>query len=77
MMRRQISFLYHCRPYYWSTPFSAVLSGKFLLLENPHLIFWPFANGKFVGLPGMSYHGGLVGAVVGAVLFCRRNKNHF
>jgi phosphatidylglycerol:prolipoprotein diacylglycerol transferase len=58
--------------------FSALFyQGNFYYWKNPHLIFWPFANGKFVGLPGMSYHGGLVGAVVGAVLFCRRNKKSF
>ena len=39
--------------------------GTTFYLTHPHLIFWPFRNGKFVGLPGMSYHGGLFGAAVG------------
>lgn len=44
---------------------------------HPWMIFWPFQDGQFVGLPGMSYHGGLVGAVVGAYVFSRKNKMHF
>lgn len=55
-----------------------------LLYENswfywthPHLIFWPFRDGKFVGLPGMSYHGGLVGAVVGGLIFAKKYKYNF
>lgn len=44
---------------------------------HPWMIFWPFQNGQFVGLPGMSYHGGLVGAVVGAYVFSRKNTMHF
>lgn len=56
------ALFYYGSAYYW---------------KNPHLIFWPFENGQFVGLPGMSYHGGLVGAVVGAILFCRSYKRPF
>ncbi len=55
-----------------------------LLYENssfywthPHLIFWPFRNGRLVGLPGMSYHGGLVGAVVGGLIFAKKYKYNF
>ena len=43
-------------------------------LTHPWMIFWPFQNGQFVGLPGMSYHGGVVGALVGAWIYCRRHK---
>ncbi|WP_319559890.1 prolipoprotein diacylglyceryl transferase [Marispirochaeta sp.] len=40
---------------------------------KPWLIFWPFDESmRFVGLQGMSYHGGLVGGFIGGVLFCRR-----
>jgi phosphatidylglycerol:prolipoprotein diacylglycerol transferase len=55
--------------------FSALVydpSGRYL--AAPWLIFWPFENGQFVGLQGMSYHGGLIGAVVAAVIFLKRNK---
>jgi phosphatidylglycerol:prolipoprotein diacylglycerol transferase len=40
---------------------------------RPWLIFWPFDESmRFVGLQGMSYHGGLLGGTLGGVLFCRR-----
>ena len=40
---------------------------------RPWLIFWPFDESmRFVGLQGMSYHGGLVGGALGGILFCRR-----
>lgn len=44
--------------------------------RQPWLIFWPFRNGRFVGLVGMSYHGGLLGAVAGGVLYCLRRGWH-
>lgn len=44
--------------------------------RQPWLIFWPFRNGAFVGLQGMSYHGGLVGAIVAGVLYCRKHGHH-
>ena len=44
---------------------------------HPWLIFWPFSNGQFVGLPGMSYHGGLVGAIIGGVIYSSKNKRNF
>lgn len=43
-------------------------------LTHPWMIVWPFQNGKFVGLPGMSYHGGVVGAVAGGWIYARRHK---
>ncbi len=43
-------------------------------LTHPWMIFWPFRNGQFVGLPGMSYHGGVVGALVGGIFFCHFHK---
>ena len=43
--------------------------------HNPHKIFWPFNDQmKFVGLAGMNYYGGLLGAVIGGTLYCRRHK---
>lgn len=41
---------------------------------KPWLIFWPFRSGKFVGLQGMSYHGGLLGGILGGWLFCKKRK---
>lgn len=33
-------------------------------LSHPAEIIWPFQDGSLVGLAGMSYHGGLIGAVL-------------
>ena len=38
-------------------------------------IFWPFSDGVFVGLSGMSFHGGLLGAILAGILFAK--KRHF
>ena len=47
-------------------------------LRNPLLIFWPFdENFRFVGLQGMSYHGGLLGGTIGVLLYCKRKKLSF
>ncbi len=41
-------------------------------LRRPWAIFWPFdENMRFIGLQGMSYHGGLFGAGVGLYLYYR------
>lgn len=39
-------------------------------------IILPFKNGQFVGIAGMSYHGGLVGATLGGLLYIRKSKIH-
>jgi len=43
-------------------------------LKHPWLIFWPFRGGSFMGLQGMSYHGGVIGAVVATIIYCRAKK---
>ena len=45
--------------------------------RQPWLIFWPFSEGRFTGLQGMSYHGGLIGGILGGILFCRKYKWDF
>ncbi|WP_037570752.1 prolipoprotein diacylglyceryl transferase [Spirochaeta cellobiosiphila] len=40
----------------------------------PWLIFWPFQNGHFTGLAGMSYHGGVIGGTIAAVIFSKIKK---
>ncbi len=42
--------------------------------KKPWLIFWPFRNGKFTGLTGMSYHGGFIGGLLGMTLWCFVHK---
>ncbi|MDO8282961.1 MAG: prolipoprotein diacylglyceryl transferase [Thermodesulfovibrionia bacterium] len=49
-------------------------------LSHPLEIFLPFSfeNGiQFIGIAGMSYHGGLVGLITAALLFCRKRKIDF
>jgi phosphatidylglycerol---prolipoprotein diacylglyceryl transferase len=50
-------------------------------LANPWSIILPvdFSGGgvHFVGLSGMSYHGGLIAIILASVLFCRRHKISF
>jgi phosphatidylglycerol:prolipoprotein diacylglycerol transferase len=49
-------------------------------LNHPLEIFLPFefANGlRFVGIAGMSYHGGLIGVIIGSLWYCRKNQISF
>ena len=41
-----------------------------LYWKKPWLIFWPFTNGHFTGLAGMSYHGGFIGGFLGMIVWC-------
>lgn len=44
-------------------------------IRHPWFILLPFdANWNFVGYQGMSYHGGVIGAVAGTLIYCRRKK---
>jgi phosphatidylglycerol---prolipoprotein diacylglyceryl transferase len=55
--------LFYNLPYYWN---------------NPMAIVSPFdAAGKFIGIYGMSYHGGLIGVVLATWFFCKKNKIEF
>ena len=58
--------------------FSTLLyDGTLYYWTHPWMIFWPFQNGQFIGLPGMSYHGGVIGCVFGVWLFCRKYGYRF
>jgi phosphatidylglycerol:prolipoprotein diacylglycerol transferase len=47
-------------------------------LTHPWQIFNPFnTNGEFVGIRGMSYHGALIGFLLGSYLFARKNNYSF
>ncbi|MDR2177424.1 MAG: prolipoprotein diacylglyceryl transferase [Treponema sp.] len=37
--------------------------------RQPWLIFWPFRDGRFTGLMGMSYHGGAIGGTFGIISY--------
>ncbi len=46
-------------------------------VKRPAEIFWPFQPGfRFVGISGLSYHGGLIGIIGASVIFCRIKKIH-
>ena len=45
-----------------------------LLLQAPWQIVWPFAQGQFVGLSGMSFHGGLIGGIIVGVWYIRKHN---
>jgi len=46
-------------------------------LLRPWLIFWPFRDGQFVGLQGMSYHGGAFGGLLAVTLFAKFKRFNF
>jgi len=45
-----------------------------IYLERPWLVFWPFDGGRFVGLQGMSYHGGVIGATIAIIAYSRAKR---
>jgi phosphatidylglycerol---prolipoprotein diacylglyceryl transferase len=42
-------------------------------LTHPWQIFNPFQNGEFVGIRGMSFHGAVIGFVLGSYLFYKKH----
>jgi phosphatidylglycerol:prolipoprotein diacylglycerol transferase len=40
-----------------------------LYRRQPWLIFWPFRDGEFTGLQGMSYHGGVIGSITAIIVY--------
>ncbi|MDR0444367.1 MAG: prolipoprotein diacylglyceryl transferase [Treponema sp.] len=44
---------------------------------QPWLIFWPFRNGRFTGLQGMSYHGGAFGGLLAVVAYAKIKRFSF
>jgi phosphatidylglycerol---prolipoprotein diacylglyceryl transferase len=57
----------------------AVLYGLPFFVEHPSMLFWPYEKsiGVWVGFSGMSFHGGLVGAVVMLWIFARSRRLSF
>ena len=47
-------------------------TGEYAL--RPWLVFWPFRDGQFVGLQGMSYHGGVIGATIAIVTYSLKRR---
>jgi len=46
-------------------------------LKKPWLIFWPFYNGRFTGLQGMSYHGGAFACTLSIIIYTKIKKIDF
>ena len=46
-------------------------------VTQPWQIFNPFVNGEFVGIRGMSYHGAVIGFILGTYLYSQRHKVSF
>jgi len=46
-------------------------------LRQPWLIFWPFHNGRFTGLQGMSYHGGAFAGLLSMIIYAKVKKISF
>jgi phosphatidylglycerol:prolipoprotein diacylglycerol transferase len=44
---------------------------------HPWLIFWPFQNGRFTGLAGMSYHGGVIGGLIALIIWVKVRRFDF
>jgi len=45
--------------------------------RQPWLIFWPFQNGQFTGLQGMSYHGGAFGGLLAGIIYTKVKRFEF
>ena len=46
-------------------------------IRQPWLIFWPFRNGRFIGLQGMSYHGGAFAMLIAVIIFTKVKRFNF
>jgi len=46
-------------------------------LTHPWQMFNPFMDGKFVGISGMSYHGAIIGFLLGTYLYTKKYKKSF
>ncbi|HHX58908.1 MAG TPA: prolipoprotein diacylglyceryl transferase [Candidatus Moranbacteria bacterium] len=46
-------------------------------IQHPVEIFWPFSQSKFIGISGMSFHGGLIGAILTGFWFSKKNNLSF
>jgi phosphatidylglycerol:prolipoprotein diacylglycerol transferase len=57
--------------------FSALIYSGDKYFLQPWLIFWPFENGKFTGLMGMSYHGGAFCGLFAVIVFAKVRRFSF
>ncbi len=45
--------------------------------DHPSLLFWPYQNGQWVGISGMSFHGGLIGVIAALFFYAKRMQKDF
>jgi phosphatidylglycerol:prolipoprotein diacylglycerol transferase len=57
--------------------FSALIYSGDRYIHQPWLIFWPFSNGQFTGLMGMSYHGGAFCGLLAVIIFAKVKRYSF
>ena len=46
-------------------------------IASPLLLINPFQNGEFVGISGLSYHGGAIGFLLAMIIYCNKYKLNF
>lgn len=46
-------------------------------LTNPIEIFNPYYNGEFVGISGMSFHGGFIGFLIASFIYTHKHKKDY
>ena len=49
----------------------------FYYISHPWQIFNPFQNGEFIGIRGMSYHGAVLGFILGTYLYSKKHQVAF
>lgn len=52
----------------------AIFYAPWYYLAHPLQLIWPFAGGHFIGIAGMSFHGGLIGITLATILFAHRRR---
>jgi phosphatidylglycerol:prolipoprotein diacylglycerol transferase len=57
--------------------FSAFIYSGDRYIRQPWLIFWPFSNGQFTGLMGMSYHGGAFCVLLAVIIYAKVKRLKF
>ena len=51
-------------------------NGSYYIL-HPWMIFWPFRDGRFTGLQGMSYHGGAFACLLSVIIYTKVRHYNF
>lgn len=52
----------------------AIFYAPLYFLKHPLQLVLPFSDGRFTGIAGMSFHGGLIGIIIATLWFVRKKK---